>query len=65
MPAEELLEKRKKKKEEKKEKERKKDPDALAPFFCKEYGLVCAEVHFCQDALGFHGAPDERDHTET
>lgn len=32
--------------------------------FCKEYGLVCAEVHFCQDALGFHGALDERDHTE-
>lgn len=34
------------------------------PFFCKEYGLVCAEVHFCQDTLGFHGALDERDHTE-
>lgn len=32
--------------------------------FCEEYGLVCAEVHFCQDALGFHGAPNERDHTE-
>lgn len=32
--------------------------------FCKEYGLVCAEVHFCQDARGFHGALDERDHTE-
>lgn len=32
--------------------------------FCKEYGLVSAEVHFCQDALGFHGALDERDHTE-
>lgn len=62
MPAEELREKRGKKKREKK---KKKDPDALAPLFCKEYGLVRAEVHFCQDALGFHGAPDERDHTET
>lgn len=39
-----------------------KHPDAWP--YCKEFGLVRVEVHFCRDARGFHGAPDERDHTE-
>lgn len=64
MPADELLGGQQGK-EEKEEKKKKIQMLVRPLFYCKEYGLVCAEVHFCQDALGFHGASDERDHTAT